>query len=289
MNEYCVIKSKSMAVCVQRGTRKSNEAKSSKRKEKKSRYRSEFFDFDPNINRKVMKCKQCPAVRPNFYCGTDNETYSSLCRLEFHNCIHKTNVQVACNGFCPCKANKNSVELAKESRMKQRINKHLNELKQKSRFNKLEKFKKTIANSAIDKTQLKSNSFGSAKYSKKCSKNELQVMGSRLLDWFTVVSSDQKRVQKESKLKKRIAGCKPEIGWMFHHFDVDGDLKLSLKKELYDLEHDEREKCLKQYLDGCDEDRDTYLKPYEWCSCFQKKSMYSFVSHRESSVYLETR
>lgn len=42
-------------------------------------------------------------VKPTFLCGSDNRTYSSLCRLDYHNCIHATAIKVACKGFCPCK------------------------------------------------------------------------------------------------------------------------------------------------------------------------------------------
>ena len=42
-------------------------------------------------------------MKPTFLCGNDNRTYSSPCRLEYHNCIHHTSVRIACKGFCPCK------------------------------------------------------------------------------------------------------------------------------------------------------------------------------------------
>lgn len=48
-------------------------------------------------------CKPCPIVKPMFLCGNDNKTYSSLCRLDYHNCIHTTSIRIACKGFCPCK------------------------------------------------------------------------------------------------------------------------------------------------------------------------------------------
>lgn len=50
----------------------------------------------------IFRCKPCPVVKPIFLCGTDNRTYSSLCRLDYHNCIHHTNIRVGCKGFCPC-------------------------------------------------------------------------------------------------------------------------------------------------------------------------------------------
>lgn len=48
-------------------------------------------------------CRPCPVVKPIFLCGSDNRTYSSICRLDYHNCIHHTVIKVSCKGFCPCK------------------------------------------------------------------------------------------------------------------------------------------------------------------------------------------
>lgn len=48
-------------------------------------------------------CKPCPVAKPTFLCGADNRTYSSLCRLDYHNCIHSTSIRITCKGFCPCK------------------------------------------------------------------------------------------------------------------------------------------------------------------------------------------
>lgn len=40
---------------------------------------------------------------------------------------------------------------------------------------------------------------------------------------------------------------------MYQHLDLDSDGKLSLQ-ELYDLEHDKNEMCIKPFLDTCDTD-----------------------------------
>lgn len=40
---------------------------------------------------------------------------------------------------------------------------------------------------------------------------------------------------------------------MFGHLDRDADARLSLH-ELYGLEHDQSEKCMKPFLDSCDTD-----------------------------------
>lgn len=41
---------------------------------------------------------------------------------------------------------------------------------------------------------------------------------------------------------------------MFRHLDTDADAQLTLQ-ELYDLEHDQNEHCIKPFLDLCDTDR----------------------------------
>ena len=56
---------------------------------------------------------------------------------------------------------------------------------------------------------------------------------------------------------------------MFGHLDRDADARLSLH-ELYGLEHDQSEKCMKPFLDSCDTDLDVFVGPDEWCRCFEK-------------------
>lgn len=76
-------------------------------------------------------------------------------------------------------------------------------------------------------------------------------------------------------ISAQLPDCKPEVGWMFQHLDTDGDLKLSLQ-ELYDLENDDQEHCLRPYLLDCDVERDLVLSPNEWCSCFDKSRKFVF-------------
>lgn len=56
---------------------------------------------------------------------------------------------------------------------------------------------------------------------------------------------------------------------MFQHLDLNSDAILSMK-ELYDLEHDQSEVCLRTFLQQCDTDLDTNVTPGEWCRCFQR-------------------
>lgn len=233
-------------------------------------------------------CRPCPVTKPAFYCGTDNSTYSSMCRLQFHNCVHETDVEVACKGFCPCGSPVNVHTRTKEVRNHERWNKYMDTLSKLRRSHKVEKFVRNRAKVALEYTGLYHDGVDGKKSLKKqiaiCTKEELKTMGDRLSDWFAVVLRDQKRSQlnkKETFLDYITSpDCPKDIANMFHRLDTDEDLRLSLK-ELYDLEHDKREKCLKQYLDGCDEDRDTFLNPYEWCSCFDRKSKLVFPTFTE--------
>ena len=63
--------------------------------------------------------------------------------------------------------------------------------------------------------------------------------------------------------------CKSEAKWMFGHMDLNTDGLLSTQ-ELYDLEHDQNERCIKPFIDTCDLDQDSTINPREWCRCFEK-------------------
>lgn len=65
------------------------------------------------------------------------------------------------------------------------------------------------------------------------------------------------------------AACKNEAKWMFGHLDINSDGLLSVS-EMYDLEHDQNERCIKPFIDTCDMDKDNNLSPREWCRCFEK-------------------
>ncbi|XP_055312590.1 proteoglycan Cow [Sitodiplosis mosellana] len=158
------------------------------------------------------KCKPCPSGKQtSFVCGSDNRTYSSGCRLDYHNCVHNSPIKVNCKGFCPCKV------------------------------------------------------VG------ECAPQELTTIGNRLLDWFSVIMTDTKK-QKRRIAKSEAhfpAACKIEAKWMFGHLDINNDGSLSTS-ELFDLEHDQNERCIKPFIDTCDVDNDGALSTREWCRCFEK-------------------
>lgn len=65
------------------------------------------------------------------------------------------------------------------------------------------------------------------------------------------------------------AACKIEAKWMFGHLDINNDGLLSTS-ELFDLEHDQNERCIKPFIDNCDVDNDGNISTREWCRCFEK-------------------
>jgi hypothetical protein len=301
--ENCVIKSKGVAVCVKK-TNDFNDnyfddkfkSSSNKLKEKKIIIEDEEEDDDEYDDEdieqkstyskadenKLKLCTPCPVIKPQFVCGSDNSTYSSICRLDFHNCVHKTQVKFDCNGFCPCIKIKKNHKISNNNK-----DKYLNKLRpEKKSLNLMEKYKKAkyYKNDKLKKIESKQNMQNSVlpfnqksnakEEHKKCTAEELKVMGSRLLDWFTVVIAEQKKDHSKSKKNSasKIPDCQSSVSYMFHHFDSNSDLKLS-QKELYYLEHDEHEHCLQPYLTQCDEDNDNFLSAYEWCTCFDKKSI----------------
>lgn len=238
------------------------------------------------------KCPPCSVFKADYICGTDNQTYSSECRLQYHNCRQRTSVQISCKGFCPCKVVKTLEDQQRELRQKARWDRYIAKLQ-----NTMDKEKKPAKDSKSNlgnriKTKFSSSGPWSAKENhnsvitsktsapaskdKGCSNEDLQAMGDRLLDWFSVVMSDHQLSTQVSTRRRthrvsdyNLPECKHEVGWMFHHLDSDGNLLLTLR-ELYDLEHDDREKCLQPYLAVCDVNRDSFLSTIEWCACFNK-------------------
>ncbi|XP_018321809.1 proteoglycan Cow [Agrilus planipennis] len=299
-------------------------------------------DSDEDSN-DASTCKPCPVVKPTFLCGVDNRTYSSLCRLEYHNCIHQTAIKVVCKGFCPCKDN--DIHLRKKQRQSERLNSFMNKYKatlNKSgasngnlnsekpphhlasqdgsamgngeggvsanadkytftpqdfkfankhyKYIKYTKYNKDPNNLLYVEDKERQRGFNEVTDNKiygsvasgddvgsettpnkQCSTVALQTMGNRLLDWFSVVmadSSKRRRVHTKSKVHFPPL-CKLEVRWMFQHLDLNGDSRLSLE-ELYDLEHDQSEICMRPFLQQCDADRDVFVTPSEWCRCFQR-------------------
>lgn len=107
-----------------------------------------------------------------------------------------------------------------------------------------------------------------------CSDTTFNTMGNRLLDWFSVLMAQpgqKKHIKSRGRssppstfcfnppdfsvvLAHFSSACAKEVVWMFGYLDSNKDNQLSMS-ELYDLEHNERESCLKPFLDKCDDNR----------------------------------
>ncbi|XP_045103824.1 proteoglycan Cow-like [Portunus trituberculatus] len=286
------------------------------------------------------QCTVCPVLKPVFLCGSDNRTYSSLCRIDRHNCLHNTAVRMVCKGFCPCKDT--SPHLAKKERLRERKDAYLTKLRAttqdatgasaqtsspaesssraegrenntrggrgqqgrggrrekhnkagdkynnrvRSRFGKNKKGGKGFKHSKdsygrLDKYNAQRrpwshrNNNDENKYKtsntvwgpNECTQKALEAMGNRMLDWFSVIMADSR--SRPTVANKAPSWCKPEVSWMLGHLDMDSDGRLSVK-ELYQLEHDDHERCIKPFIDRCDLDRDIFLSAREWCKCFDK-------------------
>ncbi|XP_063703528.1 proteoglycan Cow [Culicoides brevitarsis] len=287
-----------------------------------------FYDADDNVLEE--NCKPCPVVNPTFLCGSDNRTYSSVCRLDYHNCIHSTSIKMDCKGFCPCQE---LTDIKKRQKMSDRLNafnikyqrtmqqnslkaqisqaskdnikipnvesdykftpedvrydnKHYKYIKYTTNKNNKKSYNSDLVtrmisldekhkihgyNEVIDKTENKIQKNKNMKT--ECNPQQLTAIGDRLLDWFSVIMADtKKRHTRVPKMKANFPlTCKMEAKWMFGHLDIDNNGVLS-GKELYDIENDKNEICIKPFIEVCDKDLDFNLEPYEWCKCFEKSN-----------------
>ncbi|KAF4520207.1 hypothetical protein B566_EDAN003920, partial [Ephemera danica] len=330
--ELCLLEDAFTAVCVSKNDFHRNGEPADDDATDDVFYDSEDDDADDDELDTGSRCTPCPVVKPSFLCGADNRSYSSLCRLEYHNCIHRTSIRVGCKGFCPCRGTGNvatdnskanhpnhpSEDADIHSRKRQKQNErmamasaklrntvtkeeqemkksvpsysqtanskkipHANsdkytftpqDFKYDNKHYKYIKYTKSKDkqrqrehNDVVDrKNRVQPNNFYSSLNSKDCKPSALQAMGNRLLDWFSVLMTEAKKdhgnrrragTAKPIKSTARFPGsCKAEVRWMFAHLDTDADERLSLT-ELFDLEHDKSEQCIKPFLDQCNTDR----------------------------------
>lgn len=184
------------------------------------------------INRsgKIIKCPSCPFSHGQMICGTDNVTYSSMCRIEFHNCIHESRVRFACFGFCPCSQayhrkfyrpgiikeddEKNSIkkQFVKESLMNfVMLHDKQNKSEAESINEKLKQYHYFVEenlqangvggqNHSPNGSTPSQSSATSSPSSSICSMEELRSMGLRLLDWFLVVMKEELKRQRQTSI-----------------------------------------------------------------------------------------
>lgn len=129
-----------------------------------------------------------------------------------------------------------------------------------------------------------------------CPLVEMRSLPGRLVDWFHVLKTNEKRRMftemnmptkhiltemsfMEAKLKSLYSqlACKLQeddgqeicftpVKWMFEHLDEDNDAILSAA-ELYEIEEINSEHCIKPFLEHCDSNKDGNVKLKEFCKC----------------------
>ncbi|XP_047984449.1 LOW QUALITY PROTEIN: proteoglycan Cow [Leguminivora glycinivorella] len=192
------------------------------------------------------RCVGCGSVpRAQFLCGSDNRTYSSLCRLDLHNCVRRPAppVALACRGFCPCRRRAQDAAHDDWHRRGRRRGRR-----------------------PLSRTPPRPRGAASAPPPPAADGCAPDKMADRLLDWFSVLMDEAGESPPDRRGFPR--DCKPETRWMFAHLDTDGDGMLS-STELYALRHDSRERCLRPFLSGCGAGAGPVARG-AWCGCLRR-------------------
>ncbi|KAI8424511.1 hypothetical protein MSG28_002974 [Choristoneura fumiferana] len=239
-------------------------------------------------------CVGCGSVpRAQFLCGSDNRTYSSLCRLDLHNCVRRPAppVSLACRGFCPCAAPAPPARV--RSRPRARAHSEHRDHDARDEHDSITDEPKTVRKLKIIQAQLmfqewrrrgrrrnrrpsaiRDNAIPARRRPAEGEGCALDKMADRLLDWFSVLMGDAGASPPDRRGFPR--DCKPETRWMFAHLDTDNDDLLS-SAELYALRHDDRERCLRPFLASCgaageaaEGGEDAGVTRAAWCGCLRR-------------------
>lgn len=65
--------------------------------------------------------------------------------------------------------------------------------------------------------------------------------------------------------------CVKSVMWQFHQLDKNQDHHLD-KHEMAVMENNQKEACMRPFLNSCDTDADSHLSKQEWCCCFQAEA-----------------
>jgi len=218
------------------------------------------------------KCTQCPKLdkMDDIYCASNNRSYSSLCELVQFNCVHNTDFYPMCQDDCPCSKKTNVNKKLKLDYLWKYVNKNF----QLAKSHLKEDEEKREPKRKLNNNQIKAKKQLNQKKAPVCSARELNEMGQRLFNWFSVILKNQLTNENERSTKilnkiraSLVENCDENVNFVFMNLDVNKDLKLS-SDELYHLEHDQSEKCLKLYVDSCDLNDDQVLNNEEWCKCY---------------------
>lgn len=284
------------------------------------------------FDRSTSDCKSCDGkVKDKHVCGEDGNTYMSMCHMEEAECVLKKTIGFKCNGECPCDPEE-VLELDEETvlalssfRKQVQMDQYKDAIKNMEdqtkgfSFDILDKDKEDDDNSNDDvtlptkkpitvklnvKAILNVNTTHVNKMRKKsklrpttlCPVIEMQNIPNRLVDWFHVLKTNERRKMfmeqnkpskvvlremsfVEAKLKSLYSQlacslqeddgqeiCYTPVKWMFEHLDADGDKSLT-DEELLEIEEINSEHCIKPFLQHCDEDGNGEVRLKEFCKC----------------------
>lgn len=65
--------------------------------------------------------------------------------------------------------------------------------------------------------------------------------------------------------------CVKSVMWQFHQLDKNQDHHLD-KHEMAVMENNQKEACMRPFLNSCDTDADSRVSKQEWCCCFQAEA-----------------
>nr|XP_026484286.1 proteoglycan Cow [Vanessa tameamea] len=213
-------------------------------------YETRSSDHSSSVHSSSDRCVGCGgAARAAFLCGSDNRTYSSLCRLDLHNCVHRAAppVRLACRGFCPCARAPRPAHAPRPHRVRAAYD-------EDRRRRRLESQNEVLPERSFRRQS--QDAEGCA----------LDKMANRLLDWFSVLMDEAGGIPPSQEGFPH--DCKAEVRWMFSHLDTAGDGILS-PADLYALRHDERERCLRPFLASCGGGAGGVSRA-AWCACLRR-------------------
>lgn len=267
-DQVCRLNKQNVAVCVDRVA---NGGRNGDRKN---------FTATSKTRSDQRRCDECPQLEMNDrYCASNNRSYASLCELIKFNCEHSTDFYPLCQDRCPCSK---KINLNKKLKLDY-LWKYVNNVRQSRRLDHQSADHQADHQSVMQKPARQEQpgkvgrSRGRTSNSRTCSAKELNEMGQRLFQWFQVILKSQLENEnlRSTKILNKIRAslvknCDEEVNFMFLSLDTNKDLRLSMD-ELYHLEHDQqREKCLKVYMDSCDSNNDQMLNNNEFCNCFNQ-------------------
>ncbi|KAL0882726.1 hypothetical protein ABMA27_001149 [Loxostege sticticalis] len=195
------------------------------------------------------RCVGCPVrSRAEFLCGSDNRTYSSLCRLDLHNCVRRAArpVRLACRGFCPCRdrdshkghGTHTGREMHHGTRAPPRQQRRLRgQTRQRASRRNFDEYDDEWRRRKQDPEHNevlpeRSSRRRPSQGSEGCA---LDKMANRLLDWFSVL------------MEEAGATVAPDDG------------------------HDDRERCLRPFLSSCgDTEGEGGVSRAAWCGCLRR-------------------